>query len=340
MRSLSVDADQALGSVFLASLRRRAAATPRRIVFAEGGDPRVGAAAASLLGEGIAVPVLLVDPETRRVDAAAEAAGCEVVDPSSDPRIDRAAGDLSVARAGHRPTGDDVRRLARHPLHFAASLVRHGDVDGSVAGAVATSADVLRAALWGVGLAAGVSTMSSAFYMVLADGRVLTFTDCGVVPEPTSDQLVAIAIAAAGDRVRIVGDTPRVALLSFSTKGSAAGASVERVAHAAARLRTLRPDLIVDGELQGDAAIVPAIGERKAPGSVVAGRANVLVFPSLDAGNISYKLVERLAGASAVGPIIQGLARPCSDLSRGASVDDIINVAAVTALQCGGWPKP
>jgi phosphate acetyltransferase len=226
------------------------------------------------------------------------------------------------------------------PLEFAHRLVASGEADACVAGAVYTTRDVLRSALRNVGLAPGVRVASSAFYMVLraptdAVSEVLTFTDCAVIPYPTAENLADIAIAAGADRRLIVGDDPRVALLSFSTHGSAKGQSVDLVREALALIRERDPDLVVDGELQGDAALIRQVAERKAQGSVVAGTANVLVFPSLDAGNIAYKLVQRLAHASAVGPIIQGLAKPCSDLSRGAVPDDIINVAAITALQAG-----
>lgn len=325
---------------FIPDLLTRAAATRRRIVFPESGDPRTLAAVRALHRDGIVEPVLVLDPAAPETHAAALALGVETVNPATDTRraATVAALESGKYRRGKGMPAEDAERLSLTPLYFADGLVDAGVVDGCVAGAVHTTGDVLRAALRLVGPAPGVSTVSSAFYMVVPPFRgeaeeVLTFSDSAVVIAPTAAQLADIAIAAATDRRRIVGDTPRVALLSFSTHGSGNSASVRLVREALGLIRERAPDLQVDGELQGDAALVVSVAARKAAGSPVAGSANVLIFPTLDAGNIAYKLVQRLARASAIGPIVQGLARPCSDLSRGAVSDDIIHVAAVTALQ-------
>jgi phosphate acetyltransferase len=318
---------------FLANLHARAAARCPSLVFAEGDDDRVLAAMRRVLADGIARPFAVVSSRERASVVAAD--GIVPLLPTAHEwtALARARVNAWHARRGDSPPATDLP-----PLAFANALVAEGLVQGCVAGAVATTADVLRWALRLVGPADGITSVSSAFYMVAPSGaswphEVLTFTDCGVIPDPTAEQLAGIAVAAANDRLRIVGDTPRIAFLSFSSHGSAHSESVERTRDAAVMARQMRPDLEIDGELQGDAALVPMIRHRKAPESLLSGAANILVFPSLDAGNIAYKLVQQLAGATAIGPILQGFAHPTHDLSRGATVNDIVHVAAIAAVQ-------
>ncbi len=319
---------------FTATLLERAIAARRRVVLSEGNDPRVREAATELAGRGIAAVTVLGGGETATW-AAGRAPGVSVRTPETDPMLGAVAEHLRRRKPDKAPTRDAALAAARDPLRFAAALVALGEADATVGGAAHSTGDVLRAALWAVGPAEGIRTVSSAFYMVTRTHGVLTFTDAGVVQYPTAEQLAEIALAAVRDRANIVGDAPRVAFLSHSTLGSAEGDSVTRVREAVARFRMLAASVPAEGELQADAALVPEVHARKAPGGAVGGLANILVFPDLDSGNIAYKLVQRLGGATAIGPIVQGLARPCCDLSRGASASDIVLVAAIAALQSG-----
>ncbi|MBD3165702.1 phosphate acetyltransferase [bacterium] len=315
----------------------QAKSKPQNIVLPEGNDPRTWQAARQLKDEGIANPIVLGDPadiEAALKDAGVSNDGIETIDPKNSEKAEEYAQEFQAVRAHKGLTIEDARVAMTDVLYYGAMMVRKGDAAGGVTGAAHATGDVMRAAIQAIGLAGGIKVVSSIFLMVMPDpdNRVFTFADCAIVPQPDAEQLASIALASAQTHNALTGEEPVVGMLSFSTKGSAKHDDVDKVIEATRIAREADPALKIDGELQLDAAIVEKVGKKKAPDSAVAGRANVLVFPDLDAGNIGYKLTQRLAGADAIGPIVQGLAKPFFDLSRGCSSDDIVKVSAICGV--------
>jgi phosphate acetyltransferase len=280
-------------------------------------------------------PILIGNPE--KINELAEKvnidlSNVEIMNPEFSPYYEEWTKKFYELRKHKNITMEDAAQTVKDALFFGAFVVREGLADGAVAGSINTTGNVLRAGIQVVGLAENVSVVSSSFIMALKDDKILTFADCAVIPAPDPDQLASIAISSAKTHERLVNETPNIAMLSFSTKGSAAHEDIDKVTKATNIVRSKVPDLNIDGELQFDAAYMASVGSKKAPDSSVAGKANVYIFPDLDAGNIGYKIAQRIGGAEAIGPIIQGLNKPYNDLSRGCSVDDIINVACICSI--------
>lgn len=330
---------------FVENLKARASKCKKRIVLPEGAEERNIKAADAVLAEGWADIILIGAPA--EIKASAEKFGLKnidkatIVDPINNPKKKDYANILFELRKNKGMTEEQAIQFAEQPLYLGCLMIKAGDADGEVSGAIHATGDVLRPAFQIIKTKPGMSVVSGAFLMFLKDKNwgengVMVFADCAVEPNPTADKLAEIAVAT-GQTARVLGGfEPRIAMLSFSTKGSAKNDMVTKVVEATAKAQAMAPDMMIDGELQADAALVASVGELKAPGSPVAGKANVLVFPTLEVGNIAYKLVQRLAGAEAIGPVLQGIAAPVNDLSRGCSVSDIEKMIAITANQAIG----
>ena len=326
----------------LAEFKEKAKANKRRIVLPEGNELRTLKGAAQAAAEGLAEPILLGDAAEIRYLAAKEGIsldGLTIIDIASSADLPAFAEQFYELRKHKGMTPEKAAQTVRNPLYYGNMMLMQGKADGLLAGADNTTGNVLRAALQTVKTKPGIKTVSGAFVMLLpnqtyGDNGVFIFGDCAVNPNPDSQQLADITISCAETKRNLIGGEANVAMLSFSTKGSAKHENVDKVTEALALVKEKQPALSVDGELQLDAAIEPSVAAKKAPDSTVAGHANVLVFPDLQAGNIGYKLVQRFAGATAIGPILQGMAKPVNDLSRGCSVQDVVDMIAITALQC------
>lgn len=321
-------------SPFIQEMLNKAKALNKTVVYPDAADARLIEAAGFLFKEGIAKPILTGNPEAIKkvaLENNLSLDGIEIIDTETSPWLEEFANKLYEKRKAKGMTQEQACQTVKNPLYFAGLMLDSGKTDVVVGGNVSSTGDILRAAIHTVGLAPGISLVSSYFLMVWPD-KIYCYADCAVNPQPNAEQLADIAITSARNFKLVTGIEPKIGMLSFSTNGSAEHDDVTKVRTATQLVRQKAPDLAVDGEMQFDAAIIPSIGKRKFPGSEVAGNVNVMIFPDLDAGNIGYKITQRLGGADAVGPFVQGLAKPYCDLSRGASTEDMVAVAAINIL--------